>query len=172
MTPPFLLLIFILYDFRSILGEKNIWIVEVVLLILDLNGMKLCIWNDRGVWDNVKNVHFSYKFFATSGSSKSFYWKVVSWTNKKARGFSEIHSFCKIIWIFLTVQVSNILCTTRKRYLELRAHNAKTSSVTPSFYCSFSKWLSSKIIIWLSVVPSLKKIPDSTSFSMESPQHE
>ena len=119
--------------------------------------MKLCIWNDRGVWDNVKNVHFSYKFFATSGSSKSFYWKVVSWTNKKARGFSEIHSFCKIIWIFLTVQVSNILCTTRKRYLELRAHNAKTSSVTPSFYCSFSKWLSSKIIIWLSVVPSLKK---------------
>ena len=57
-------------------------------------------------------------------------------------------------WEFLTVvQVSNTSRTTRKKHSESQAQRAKTSMVTPSFYCSF--WAS---YIWLTFVPSLKTI--------------
>ena len=62
---------------------------------------------------------------------------------------------------FMVVQVWTF-CTQlgKKKLTELPAHKAKTSTVTPSFYCSFSM-----SYIWLSFVPSLKKHLDHRSFS-------
>ena len=51
------------------------------------------------------------------------------------------------------LQLSDLGYWTTKKHSELQAHWAKTSKVTPSFYCSF--WMS---YIWLTFVPSLKKL--------------
>ena len=62
---------------------------------------------------------------------------------------------------FMVVQVWTFCAQLgTKKLTELPAHKAKTSTVIPSFHCSFSM-----SYIWLSFVPSLKKYLDHRSFS-------
>ena len=104
--------------------------------------------------------------FFKSNNLKSSYWKIIAQTNKQVLCFGKIHFICYMnnrVTILTVAELSNTSRATRKKHS--RVHRAKTSKVTPSFYCSF--WMS---YIRLTLVSSLKQNLGSTSFSRELPE--
>ena len=111
--------------------------------------------------DHDKSVYFS-TVFSRSGNLRSLNCKNIAQTNKRAKGFRQIHSFCYIENFRGLFKFRTLRAQLGKNTQNLVTQGENEDGDHIFSYCSFSM-----SCIWLTFVPSLKKNVDFTSFSNE-----